>query len=206
METYTINFVNNSGISGSFCVYQQTPYSQNPDVFPLAWLAQFSDPNTKPKVSIGWNTQLYFVWAKTGKLKPGIIFNAGEALMTGIYENNAVTLTKSNGNYLFINQTNGNSRDRLEITPDQYTAVNQASVGIGMSGSGTFAVQTQPRKTFSFDTRAEYWITFGDLKQGQVLDPPFIINPERIEFPHGIYSMNVTYNWDYTWTIEQGDD
>ena len=206
METYTINFVNKAGISGNFCVYQQAPNSLNPGVFPLVWLAQFSDPDSKVKVSIGWNTQLYFVWAKTGKLKPGVIFNAGEALKADVPESSAVTLTKSNGNYQFIKQTKGYRRDMLEITSDEYTAIDQASVGIGMSGSGTFAVQAQPKMIFLFETNAEYWITFGDLKQGQVLDPRFIINPERIVFPHGIYSMNVTYNWDYTWTIEQGLD
>ena len=203
MATYTINFVNNSGSAGSFCVFQQNPNSPNPGVFSLAWLAQFVNPNGK--VSIGWNTDFYFFWAKTGRLKPGVIFNAGEALLADTNENNSVTVTKDNGNYQFIKQTKY-VHGKFMITSDQNTAINQASVGIGMSGSGTFAVQAQPQMAFVFEPRPEYWITFGDFKQGQVLDASAINNPAQIIFPHGIFSMDVTLNADGTWSIEQGLD
>ncbi|WP_254412712.1 hypothetical protein [Dyadobacter diqingensis] len=36
----------------------------------------------------------------------------------------------------------------LSVSTDTTTAFNQASIGIGMSGSGTLAVQAQPNMTF----------------------------------------------------------
>ncbi|WP_448697870.1 hypothetical protein ACFGVR_13765 [Mucilaginibacter sp. AW1-3] len=204
MATYTINFVNNSTSPGNFCVFQKKPDSPNPDVFSLAWLARHADPNSK--VPISWNTDYYFFWAKTGALKPGLIFNAGEALKTSMTESNAVTVTKDDGNYKFREQKNWHQQGMLSITSDNTTAINQASVGIGMSGSGTFAVQAQPNMTFLFSPKSEYWITFGNINQGQVLNQSEIDNEVQIVFPHGIFSMNATLNKDNTWTITQGLD
>lgn len=53
---------------------------------------------------------------------------------------------------------------------------------------------------------SEYWVTFGDFQQGQVIDPGEFINPVKIDFPDGIFTMNVTLNMDNTWTITQGQD
>jgi hypothetical protein len=204
MATYTINFVNNSSSAGSFCVFQQNPNSPNQGVFSLAWLAKSAAPHSK--IPISWNTDLYFFWAKTGELKPGIIFNAGEALLTDMRENNAVTVTKHDGNYKFTDQKNWHQQGILSVTSDNTTAINQASVGIGMSGSGTFAVQAQPWMTFLFSPNSEYWVTFGNIQQGQVLNSSETSNAVQIVFPHGIFSMNVTLNMDNTWTVTQGLD
>ena len=204
MATYTINFDNNSNSSGNFCIFQRDPNSLNHGVFVLAWLVQFV--NAHSKLPISWNTDVYFFWAKTGTLAPGVIFNAGEALQTSMTENNAVTLTKEDGNYKFAGQKNWHQQGMLSVTSDNTTAINQASVGIGMSGAGTFAVQAQPNMTFLFSPGAEYWVTFGDFQQGQVMDPTEFINSVKIVFPYGIFTMNVTLNMDNTWIISQGQD
>ena len=88
---------------------------------------------------------------------------------------------------------------------DNTTAINQASVGIGLSGAVAFAVQAQPNMYFRFSPRFDYWVTFADVKQGQVLNPSEI-NAVKIEFPYGIFSMNATLNADNTWTITPGLD
>ncbi|HEY8927759.1 MAG TPA: hypothetical protein VIM55_01110 [Mucilaginibacter sp.] len=204
MATYTINFVNNSNSGGNFCVFQQNHNSPNPGVFSLAWLSQFANPHSK--LPISWNTDSYFFWAKTGALAPGVIFNAGEALQAGMTENNEVTLTKRDGNYKFTGLQTWFQQGTLRVTSDANTAINQASVGIGMSGSGTFAVQAQPNMTFHFSPAVDYWVTFGDFKQGQVLNPSDLGRAVKIDFPHGIFSMNATLNPDNTWTITPGLD
>lgn len=204
MATFTINFTNDSSSAGSFCVFQQNPNSPNPDVFPLAWLVAAVGAHSK--VPISWNTDFYFFWAKTGALAPGMIFNAGEALLAAMTENNEVTLTKRDNNYSFTNQKTWFQQGTLRVTSDATTAIRQASIGIGMSGSATFAVQAQPNMTFHFSPRLEYWVMFGDFKQGQVFNPSELTSAVQIEFPHGIFSMNATLNADKTWTITQGLD
>ncbi len=137
---------------------------------------------------------------------PGVIFNAGEAFLTSLTENNAVTLTKRDNNYKFIDQKRGYQQGVLSVITDTTTAFNQASIGIGMSGSGTLAVQAQPNMNFLFSPHQQYWITFGDFKQGQVLNQSEIPDAVHIVFQHGIFSMNATINEDGTWTVTQGLD
>ena len=203
MPTFTINFTNNSDSSGSFCVFQQNHNSPNPDVFPLAWRVEKAGPHSQ--LAISWNMELYFFWGKTGALKPGVVFNAGENSPTSLTENNDITLTKVDGNYKFVNKKNAYPQGSLNIMSDNTTAINQASVGIGMSGAVAFAVQAQPNMYFRFSPRFDYLVTFADVNQGQVLDPSKI-NAVKIEFPYGIFSMNATLNPDNTWTITQGLD
>jgi hypothetical protein len=204
MSTYTIYLTNNSSSQQSFSVFQQKPNSPNHDVFPLAWRTESAAPHAK--VPISWNDDLYFFWAKPGELKPGVIFNAGEALKTSMTENNAVTLTKENNNYKFTDQKNWHQQGLLSVTCDATTAIRQASVGVGMSGAGVFAVQAQPNMTFLFSPHPEFWVTFGNFQQGQVLDPSEMHDAVQVVFPHGIFSMNATLNPDNTWTITQGLD
>jgi len=204
MSTFTINFTNNTNIAGDFCIFQRNPDHMNPNIFPLAWRAQAAAPHAM--VPISWNTDLYFFWAKTGPLQPGIMFNAGQAFPTDLTRANMITLTKRDGNYAFVDQRDWHQQGVLNVTADATMAHQQASIGYGMSGASAFAVQAQPNMSFVFAPRAEYWVTFGDIPQGQVLDPEILTNVAKVEFPHGIFSMNVTLNEDHTWTIKQGMD
>jgi hypothetical protein len=201
MSTYTINFVNNSGTAGSFCVFQQSPNYQDPGVFPLAWLVQSAVPY--PNLSISWKTDLCFVWGITGQLAPGVIFNASKSLPADTHKEGGVAFDIYNGNYQFI-KTNIHPQGMLMIIVEYNIPVNQASVGIGMSGAGTFAAQAQTNVTYTFEPDPGYWVTFGDFKQGQVLGPSDMNNAPQIIFPHGIFSMNVTLNATNTWTITPG--
>lgn len=203
MSTFTINFVNNSSISGNFCVFQQNHNSPNPDVFSLAWRVEPAAPHSR--LAISWNMEHYFFWAKTGELKPGVVFLPGENASTDMYGRNDITLTKQDRNYKFVDQKDSYQQGIMTINADAYTAIRQASVGIGMSGVPTFAVQAQPNMRFWFAPRFDYWVTFGEFKQGQVLDPS-TLNAVKIEFPHGIFSMDATFNPNNTWTITQGLD
>lgn len=204
MATFTINFTNNSSSSGDFCVFQQIHNSPNQDVFPLAWRVERAAPQTR--LAISWNTDLYFFWAKTGELLPGVVFYPGENAPTDLTRGNEITLTKKDRDYQFVDQRDSYQQGSLRIMSDANTAIRNASVGYGMSGVPQFAVQAQPNMIFQFTPRFEFWVTFGNLTQGQVLDPDQINTPVQIDFPHGIFSMNATFNPDNTWTIAPGLD
>lgn len=203
MPTFTINFTNNSNSSGSFCVFQQNHNSPNPSVFPLAWRVQSAMAHSK--LAISWNTDPYFFWAKTGQLQPGVVFYAGENAQADFTERNEITLTKMDRDYKFTNQRNGYQQGTLTIDADMTTVPNQASVGVGLSGAVAYAVQAQPNMRFMFAPRLEYWVTFGQFQQGEVLELSGM-TAVKIDFPYGIFSMNATLNPDNTWTVTPGMD
>ncbi|MFI5138274.1 MAG: hypothetical protein ACHQIM_10640 [Sphingobacteriales bacterium] len=204
MSTYSINFFNNSSMPGSICVFQQSPDTSNPNVFALAWFAKFTNPNTR--LSFSWNLDYCFIWDETGQLVPGITFNASEVLPAGLTDNNTVTLTKGDGAYQFVDQTTGGQPGSLTINCDVTIPPNQASVGIGMSGAGTFAMQAAPNMAYLFTPQPQYWVAFGNFEQGQALDAGEITNSAQVAFPPNIYAMDVKLNMDNTWTITQAAD
>jgi hypothetical protein len=202
MATYSINFFNNSSRQGNICVFQKDPGALTPDVFALAWLTEFSNPNTG--VLFTWNLDYSFIWNETGALAPGITVNASEVLPAGLTGNNTVTLTKKDGAYEFADQRTGAQPGSLTINSDATVAVNQATVGVGMSGAGTFVVQAAPDTTYVFTPHPEYWVAFGDFRQGQALLISRMNNTAQVAFPPDIYAMDVTLNADNTWTVAQG--
>lgn len=203
MSTFTINFTNNSDSSGAFCVFQQNHNSPNPQVFPLAWRVEPSAAHSK--LAVSWNLDLYFFWAKTGALRPGVVFYAGENARTSFTERNEITLTKEERDYKFINPRDRRQQGELVIIADYNTVPNQASVGIGLSGAVAYAVQAQPNMQFNFYPRFEYWVAFGNFKQGEVLDPSQM-TAVKVDFPQGIFSMEVVLNPDGNWTVTPGMD
>lgn len=194
--TYTLNFFNDSDSAGGFCIFNRGAGDMS-----LAWLVRSANPYTM--IPISWESAVYFFWAKTGKLKPGITFNAGEALVTGTKENNKVTLTKQGGSYKFINQTASDFNNYLTVEADEAIVFNEVSVGIGMSGSCMYASQIPPKESISFSLPSKYMVTFGDIEQGEVMKNSEMFDPLMIEFPQGVFSLNVTLNNDKTWTISQ---
>jgi rhizosphere induced protein len=197
MSQKTIIFTNNSDHGGSFCIFQQHP---NPGTSALAWFVKFANPGTM--VYFSWDdTDYCFIWKETGPLIPGQKSEASQFLPAAPYDNNVVTLTKSNGGYQFIDQTSGGQPGMLTVRTDQTVLVNQASVGVGMSGSGTFAVQTLPQMIFTFEPHAEYWLAFGDFQQGQAFDTSTISNPFQIIFPPNISTMRVALDMNNSWAV-----
>jgi rhizosphere induced protein len=204
MANYTVHFVNNSSIIGSFCVFQQVPEMSYANVFALAWFSKFANPGTR--VSFSWSLDYCFFWDDTGELVPGITFDDSEILAAGLTENNSVTLTKSDGGYQFIDQKTAGNAGSLTILTDTTIPANQASVGIGMSGAGTFAIQAEPNINYTFTPHPAYWVAFGNFAEGEVLDTTNLANTAQVIFPANIYAMNVTLNPDSTWTITQTAD
>lgn len=196
---YTIRAINNSSNSGSFCVFQQDPDLGVSNALPLVWFSKYVHPQTV--VKFGWTTDYNFVWCETGKLVPGIEFDASQVFDADLQSLNQITLTYVDGAYNFINQNKGPKPGSLYIKEDGSIPPKQTSVGIGMSGSGTFAVQAQPNLNLNFTPHPKYYIAFGDYEQGEVLDTREMTNTAEVPFEVNIYSMTAILGPDNAWTI-----
>jgi rhizosphere induced protein len=201
---YSLIFVNNSTQTGSACVYQQDPDTTDPNVMSLAWFAKAAAPTTT--LQFDWTVDYSFVWSETGTLKPGVMFTASQNLPADLSTSNQVQFTTAGGAYTFQNQSQGGQAGTLYVLEDNTIPPNQASVGIGMSGSGTFAVQAQPNITAEFTPHPEYWITFGNYTAGEVLDVTTITASANIAFPANTYSMTATLGSNNTWTVQSTAD
>lgn len=197
---YSINFYNNSTMPGNICVYQQDPDVTNPYVMSLAWFTKLTNPGTK--ASFTWGISYSFVWDETGQLIPGVIFDASQTLPASLLNNNSITLSKADGAYQFTNQASTSNTGTLYVNNEFTVPPLEASVGIGMSGAGTFVKQAQPNMTFDFTPHPEYWVTFGDFVKGEVLDITEITNNAPVIFPPNVYAMDVILDQSNRWTIK----
>ncbi|HEV2740663.1 MAG TPA: hypothetical protein VGU66_19030 [Candidatus Elarobacter sp.] len=196
--TYNLTFVNNSSLAGSACVYQTAPDIGVQDVMSLAWFAKFTNPGTQATFS--WQINYSFVWGQTGTLVPGVLFNASQVLPADLSLNNKTTLVY-NGGFDFSPTTSGPNPGSLYIAENNTIPPNQASVGVGMSGAGTYVVQADPNLQLMFTPTPQYWITFGDYTQGVVMSIEEITSTANINFPPNTYEMVATLNADDTWTV-----
>jgi rhizosphere induced protein len=197
---YTLTFNNNSmQTGGSFLVFQQMP-DQSPDMFSLAWFAKKVNKDTS--ATFLWQIDYDFVWSETGVLQPGVLFNASQTAPADLTSTNRITLDY-NGAFFFANQTTGPLPGSLSILETgNIPSTKPAAVGIGMSGNGTFVVQTGPNMNATFTPHPEYWIAYGTYQQGQVLAIQDVTNVAQVQFPEGVYSMVATLDTENQWTVQ----
>lgn len=198
-QQYTLRAINNSSNTGDMCVFQDDPDLGVSNALSLAWFSKRATPKTT--VNFKWTIDYNFVWSETGLLVPGVVFDASQTFGANLQTTNKITLTHAGGAYDFINQTKGPQPGILYITEDSTIPLKQASVGIGMSGNGTFVVQAQPNFNLTFTPHPKYFIAFGNFQPGQVLDIGEINNPAEVQFLPGVFSMTAVLNQDNSWTI-----
>jgi hypothetical protein len=200
---YTLTFINNSINPGAVCLYQKPVDMKQFDVESLAWLTYSCNPNVE--VDLSWSADYNFVWSKTGILKPGVKFKAAETVAADLNEKNSIVLDQNDFGYLFAQTSCRDAtttpNGSLRIFESANISMNDVAVGIAMSGSGVFVKQGQPNLSLSFTPHPNYWITFGDFEQGEVLDIEVLTNSQEITFEPGIYTMYAILNIDNTWTI-----
>lgn len=201
--TYTLTVVNNSSNPFNFAVFQKDPNIGVSNVFSLAWFTKYCYPKTTAKFK--WTIDYNFVWSETGVLVPGVVFDATQTPAAGLETNNQIGLDydPANSAYFFNPPTPITQPPTgiLRIKESANVPLKQASVGIGMSNSGTFVVQAQPNLTLNFTPHPQYYVLAGTFTQGQVLDISETTNAPEVAFPAGVYQMTATLNQDNTWTI-----
>lgn len=205
-QTYTLTVQNKSSFSGQVIVYQKAPDTNvSPsDLFTLAWLSEGiegSQGSIVNSVEFDWTIDYGFVWSKKGQLKPGVKFiAAGNTSVQGINppNGNKITFTQGKNNYTFADQTNGD-KNQLAIEMDNSVIQDQASVGVSMSGAGTFAIVARPRFNAWFIPHPTYSVALGSYRQGEVMDIAQLSDKYDLEFSGGVTDITLTYNADGTW-------
>jgi hypothetical protein len=208
---YTLRVVNNSTNFMDMCMYQQDPDIGVPDALSLAWFAKPAYPTTT--VLFRWTVDYSFMWSETGMLVPGVFFDASQTWpadpsivgpATEKKAGNQIGLSHPSPNaYTFKSMpTSGAKNGSLYVKEDPTLPVKRASVGIGMSGSGTFAVQSQPNLNLTFTPHPVYYLAAGTYTQGEVLDLGSITNSTDIRFPAGVYSLTATLTENNTWQVD----
>jgi rhizosphere induced protein len=199
---YQLNFKNNSSQTGNACVFQTDPDLGVYNVMSLAWFAKSAFPTTS--IQFTWSIDYCFTWSRQGTLTPGVVYQAAQTWTADLSTKNAIDFRKdiSLDAYTFENQTAGPQEGNMYIYEKKTVGINECSVGIGMSGSGTFVVASQPNMQLQFTPHPKYWITFGSFTQGEVLDIEAITSTaQELAFPVNDYSLNVTLNADNTWSV-----
>ncbi|QZY54863.1 protein rhiA [Crassaminicella profunda] len=199
METYRLKVKNEGTFKGNLAIFQRQADLEEMGAMPLAWFTKGSNPNTM--VEFCWNVDYCFVWSEEGILKPGVVFRASQTIDGGIWVNNKVVLDKNIYGYVFSEQTTATAQaGSLIIEENNSIPGGEASVGIGMSGFGTFVWQTEPNANLTIQPKPQYWIAYGTFKQGEVLDIQQLMNTSlELNYPTNKYNATVTLNSDNTW-------
>lgn len=198
---YTLKIKNNSTQDGYMCIYQKDPALQaKKDVFSLAWFSMICNQGTQ--VIFRWTIDYSFVWSQTGKLIPGVYFDASQVKDANPSNPSlsSITLSKPNGGYKFTKSTVSAPEGSLLIHVDKDVPNDEASVGIGMSGQPAFAKNAKTNMDFTFSPHPQYWVVFGDYQEGQVMDFNLSSNSHNIVFPNNVYSKSLVFREDNTFS------
>ncbi len=195
---YSLTLINKSAQAWIFYVYQKQPMPAS-NVFSLAWLASPFMINAGNQITFEWQVVYNFVWGATGTVMPGVTFNASG--MIGCDPSGANTTT-------FSTQPGPNLSAAVKAPPSGSLVINDAdgvpnntfSVGIGMSGTGTYVVQAGPHLTHQFTPTPSYWIAAGtNVRVGTVLDIQTITKTTEVKFPANVFQQTWTLNENYIW-------
>ncbi|MEM6717905.1 MAG: hypothetical protein AAF611_01185 [Bacteroidota bacterium] len=195
---------NNSDEIRDFCIFQTNANIKDPYIKSLAWQVLKLTPNAMGRIM--WTMDYNFVWAQTGHLQAGGLFKTAEMSKATPFENNAITFTKKEQSYQFIDlTTDRNYTGLLHVKNDPTIALQEVSVGSGMSNAAVFARQAEPNMSINFPTQNEYVITFGYFTKGEVLDTNQISNSAVIKFPPNVYEVTAILNPDNTWSLQTNE-
>ncbi|MEV7229944.1 hypothetical protein AB0M79_23440 [Polymorphospora sp. NPDC051019] len=203
--SYSVTIINNSAIDDeNAIVFQQQP-SQPSDVHSLAWLSKMCHAGTS--VTFTWDVDYNFVWGQTGTLKPGVNYDAGQVIPADLDTANTVSLSYIDDGFEFGKPTSGAAGGSLVVKQDGTVpgpnSSDQGSVGIGMSGAGTFVVPTQPATGVEFEITPTYWLAFGSYLPGTVVTEDILTSPYELQFPDGETKATATFD-GVNWSVQFG--
>lgn len=199
MANYQLTVKNDSYNSGDICVYQTVPY-QDRNLFSLVWFNKSCHPGTT--VRFRWTDDYSFCWADTGELRPGVVFEACEMKETAPADpqKNSIGFSKRDGAYLFTPTNQRSPNDCLGISVDESVSIYEAAVGVGVGGHAAFAIDALPNYRISFSARPQYWVAFGNFREGEVLDLNSIRGAYNVRFNANEQNKTITLNEDNTWS------
>ncbi len=196
-DTYTLSVFNDSTQTGHFCIYQAPPDTNIGNIITLAWLAKPAHPSTL--LEFEWELDYDFVWTKQTNLRAGSIVNTSQAWSANLSTQNQIDFDLQGDAYTFLNASQGGYEGNLYINQSQRVQTKEAYVGIGMSGKGTFLVESQPNMKVVMTPKPTYWLVFSNYQEGQILDTSSVTDTAcQLEFKGTTY-METILKADDTW-------
>jgi rhizosphere induced protein len=197
---YSLTLNNQSAEAWTFYVYQKPP-TLTSNIFSLAWFASPFLITPGSQIIFTWDIFYNFIWGNTGTIMPGVTFTAGGTIDADPAGANTTT---------FSIQPGPNLSPASQVPPSGSLIINDSndvpnnefSVGIGMSGTGTYAVQAGANLTHIFTPTPSYWVAAGqDVRVGTVLDIQTITTTAEVSFPVNQFNATGTLDQSNTWTF-----
>jgi hypothetical protein len=208
MSDYTISVKNQSGEDVKVAIYQAYPAQ---DGLSLVWLRkQINEDNS---TDFNWEINWGLNWGTTDqKLAPGVQWNshgpAQDMNPTAAKGTNAMGVVYSGSEFRTdpkaYNDPNVESGS-MQVKTDDSFSVKQAkamSLAVYMNGLPAFAMQGQPRGTFTFATHPTYYICTTDHKQGVAVTGNFVSNPTEIVFAAGVTTLSYVLNDELEFVLQ----
>ncbi|WP_257386062.1 hypothetical protein [Tahibacter caeni] len=199
MTQRQITLINNSTVPTALAVLQN-PAEHGSLV--VAWLAKYAYPGTQ--VRFTWDdADFCFVWSGTGQLSPGVVVDAAQIVPADPQQNNRITLSYDGQNRTFRlhDPQDGSPPGSLSVVQDTSIPMNAVATGIGMAGKPSVVTQAMPNMISMFTPRPGYYLAFGNLVQGQLLDLSTMAQVQPVEFPPNVYALTATLGPDNQWTV-----
>lgn len=197
---YTLKLVNQSAQPWTFYVYQKLP-AQVADVFSLAWFCSPYVISVGDDITFKWEINYNLFWSQTGSIMAGVTFESKGKKDADPNGENTSTFSLDPGPNLSV-PVKGDPKGSLVISDADDVPNNKFSVGIGMSGTGTYAVQAGNNLTHTFTPTPSYWIAAGaNVQIGTVLNIQTIAKTAEAKFPAAVYSLVGTLGENNKWTI-----
>jgi len=200
---YELTLKNESSAAWTLYVYQKLP-ALSPDIFSLAWFASPFVITPGNRITFEWQIVYNFVWGATGTVMPGVTFNASGEIDGDPAGANTTTFSTSPGPNLSA-AVQAQPSGSLVIKDATNVPNNTFSVGIGMSGTGTYVVQAGANLTHLFTPTPSYWVAAGTgVKVGSVLDIKTVTQTAEAKFPVNQFKRTGILGQDNTWSFTNG--
>lgn len=200
-QPYTLTLRNESARDWTFFVYQKAP-QPSANVFSLAWFCSPYKIRVGNHIKFKWSIDYNFVWSDTGKLTDGVEFEASGTQPGTPSGKNNVDFEVGDAPGL-DDPYKGESSGSLVIHDGANVPNNRFSVGIGMSGAGTYVVQAGPNLKHTFTPTPNYWIAAGDSMQvGKVLKIDTINQTSEVNFPVATYDREYVLDANNQWIAQ----
>jgi hypothetical protein len=211
VTTYTLTVKNASGEAWDMYTFQKNPNVADPNLKSLAWFTKYTAAYSTVKFT--WDLNYNFMWAETGTLVPGVVFEAAQSFpadpfATGPAQSNQagnqvqLSYHAEDDYFEFIGgpPISGAAPGTLYAISDNTVPNGIASVGIGMSNAGTFALPALTNITSSFTPDPTYYVAAAtSIQQGQVLEDQ-VSRAVELQFA-GVTALTATFQPDHTWVV-----
>ena len=214
MTTYHLTVKNESNEDWDIFTFQKNPILNlnSPALVSLAWFTKYTAAHSQCKFK--WDLEYNFMWSETGNLTPGVVFDASQSFLADPFATGLATAANAGDQavlsynaeqeyFEFNNEgplVTNPSPGTLYIACDSSVPNGVASVGIGMSNAGTFALPALTNITAEFTPDPTYYVAANvSIQQGQVLEEE-ISNAVELQFA-GVTSLTATFNPDHTWSV-----